>query len=547
MKIAIAQINPIIGDFAYNCSKIKAFSRKAHQEDADLVIFSELAVSGYPPQDLLERSSFIDDQKQALDSLVKDLPPISIIVGGVERNKGEGKKLFNSAFYIDNNEIKQIIHKQLLPSYDVFDEKRYFEEGSPAPFIEKDGKRLAVTICEDIWFDEVKEYDCDPVQEIFRRASDEKTPIDLLINISASPFQKGKLATRRSIFSNLCKKYNATLAYINQVGGQDSLLFDGSSMVVDAKGELSVALNSFEEDMTVFELDEVSERKADFTSSSEVEQVYQALVMGVRDYVKKCGFSKAVLGLSGGIDSALTALLAVDALGAENVLGVALPSQYSSQGSIDDARQLAENLGCRFELIPIEPLFNSFEHALADLFDGYGEDLTEQNLQARIRGNLLMALSNKFGNLLLTTGNKSEMAVGYCTLYGDMSGGLAVISDVPKQLVYELARFVNKEKERIPVNTITKAPSAELKPDQVDQDDLPEYAVLDQIITLHLEEGLGKDQIVEKGFDLAVVTDILRRVRINEYKRKQAPMGLKVTSKAFGYGRRYPNVQNYQK
>lgn len=547
MKIAIAQMNPVIGDFPHNCKKIKEFSLKAYDEGARLVIFSELAVSGYPPQDLLERNSFIEDQKDALVSLVKELPPIGVIVGGVERNRGEGKKLFNSAFYIDKNEIKQVIHKQLLPSYDVFDEKRYFEEGKPSSFIEIDGKLLAVTICEDIWFDEVKEYDWDPVQDIFSRAAEEKKQVDLLINISASPFQKGKLVTRETIFSSLCKKYGVSLAYINQVGGQDSLLFDGSSMVVDARGELSVALASFEEDMAIFELDAVGSMQAGFTASSDVEQVYQALVMGVRDYVGKCGFSNVVLGLSGGIDSALTALLAVDALGSENVLGVALPSQYSSQGSIDDARQLAENLGCRFELLPIAPLFNSFGETLSHLFEGYGEDLTEQNLQARIRGNLLMALSNKFGNLLLTTGNKSEMAVGYCTLYGDMSGGLAVISDVPKQLVYELARFVNRDRERIPQNTITKAPSAELKPDQVDQDDLPEYEVLDRILEMHLEQGLGTDQIVEQGFDQHIVTDILRRVRINEYKRKQAPMGLKVTSKAFGYGRRYPNVQNYQK
>lgn len=547
MKIAIAQINPVIGDFEHNCRKIVSFAYSAYENDAELVVFSELAVSGYPPQDLLERSSFIDDQTEALEKLVKELPPIAVIVGGVERNSGEGKKLFNSAFFIEENTVKQVIHKQLLPSYDVFDEKRYFEEGKTSPFIELHGRRLAVTICEDIWFDEVKEYDCDPVQEIFDRASANGTPVDLLINISASPFQKGKLSIRRAIFSHLCRKYRVPLAYINQVGGQDSLLFDGSSMVVDAEGELRVALNSFEEDLALFELGELDTLHLEPTNVSDVEQVYQALVMGIRDYVRKCGFSKAVLGLSGGIDSALTAVLAVDALGSENVLGVALPSKYSSQGSIDDARKLAENIGCRFELLPIAPLFETFNETLADLFDGYGEDLTEQNLQARIRGNLLMALSNKFGNLLLTTGNKSEMAVGYCTLYGDMSGGLAVISDVPKQLVYELAGFVNRDQERIPDNTITKAPSAELKPDQCDQDDLPEYEILDQILEMHLEKGQGKDQIIEHGYSPAIVSDILRRVRINEYKRKQAPMGLKVTSKAFGYGRRYPNVQNYQK
>lgn len=546
MKIAIAQINPVIGDFTYNTQKIVSFSHKAYEAGAELVIFSELALSGYPPQDLLERSSFIDDQIDALDRLKEDLPPVAVIVGGVERNSGDGKRLFNAAFYIEKNRIKQVVHKQLLPSYDVFDEKRYFEEGEPSDFIEIGGKRLAVTICEDIWFDEIKEYDCDPVQELFDRASRNDTPIDILINISASPFQKGKLLTRQTIFSSLCKRYNVSLAYINQVGGQDSLLFDGSSMFVDPSGGLNMALTSFAEDVAVFDTEAVGSKRAGFIPDSEIEQVYRALVMGVRDYVKKCGFSKAVLGLSGGIDSALTAVIAVDALGADNVLGVALPSPYSSQGSIDDAQELAENLACRFEIIPIEPLFKAFNSTLADLFDGLGEDLTEQNLQARIRGNLLMALSNKFGNLLLTTGNKSEMAVGYCTLYGDMSGGLAVISDVPKQLVYELSRFVNRDRVRIPLNTITKLPSAELKPDQLDQDDLPDYEVLDQILELHLEKSLGKRQIVDMGYDERIVSDILRRVRINEYKRKQAPMGLKVTSKAFGYGRRYPNVQNYQ-
>jgi len=392
----------------------------------------------------------------------------------------------------------------------------------------------------------VKEYDIEPVDQLVALARGGGQKLDGIINISASPFQRNKEAIRKSIFQRLCHRYGMPFFYCNQVGGQDSLLFDGRSLVMDATGGVVAQALGFEEDMVVVDSQSWQGEVHDSLELSEQETVYRGLVMGVTDYVRKCHFSSVVLGLSGGIDSALTAAIAVDALGPENVLGVALPSPYSSPDSLEDARKLAENLGCRFEVLPISELFSCFRLSLEPLFKGLGEDLTEQNLQARIRGNLLMALSNKFGHLLLTTGNKSEMAVGYCTLYGDMSGGLAVISDVPKQLVYQLAAYVNKDKEIIPARIITKAPSAELKPDQTDQDDLPPYEVLDQVLELHLEEGLGGNEIVARGFDQSMVNDILRRVRINEYKRKQAPMGLKVTSKAFGFGRRYPNVQNYQ-
>jgi NAD+ synthase (glutamine-hydrolysing) len=390
------------------------------------------------------------------------------------------------------------------------------------------------------------EYASEPVEQLISLATENQEKIAGIINISASPFQRNKEEIRKCIFQKISRRYSVPFLYCNQIGGQDSLLFDGRSLVMDKTGSVVAQAIGFAEDMIV-----VDSRswQGDMNGSPQISEqaaVYQGLVMGVTDYVQKCHFSSVVLGLSGGIDSALTAAIAVDSLGPENVLGVALPSPYSSQDSLDDARKLAENLGCRFEVLPISELFDCFLTSLAPLFAGLDEDVTEQNLQARIRGNLLMALSNKFGNLLLTTGNKSEMAVGYCTLYGDMSGGLAVISDVPKQLVYQLASYINRSREIIPARIITKAPTAELKPDQTDQDDLPPYEILDQVLELHLEEGLGGREIVARGFDEQMVSDILRRVRINEYKRKQAPLGLKVTSKAFGFGRRYPNVQNYQ-
>ena len=548
MKIALVQINPVIGDFAKNCAKILQWAGKAEARGCSLVVFPELVVTGYPPQDLLERPSFLASHDAAVARLLPQLPAgIDVMFGCLERRDGEhGKPLYNCLAVAREGKIVYRARKQLLPSYDVFDETRYFEPGSTADIYEVGGLSFGITVCEDMWSEEVKLYEVDPVADLFHQARTRGVIVSGIINISASPFQRDKEKIRKGIFSRICGNYKVPFLYCNQVGGQDSLLFDGRSLVMDGAGAVVAQARGFGEDMIVVDTDTW---KGDLNEEVEVAEqaaVYRGLVMGVTDYVQKCGFSSVVLGLSGGIDSALTAAIAARALGPENVLGVALPSPYSSPDSLEDARQLAANLGCRFEVIPIAELFDTFRRNLAGLFAGRGEDLTEQNLQARIRGNLLMALSNKFGHLLLTTGNKSEMAVGYCTLYGDMSGGLAVISDVPKQLVYELAAYVNREREIIPARTISKAPTAELKPDQRDQDDLPPYEVLDRILELHLEQGQGIEEIVAQGFAEPMVRDILRRIRVNEYKRKQAPMGLKVTTKAFGYGRRYPNVQNFQ-
>lgn len=547
MKIGLVQINPVIGDFKQNCKKVVDWSKKAKESGCQLVIFPELVISGYPPQDLLERQSFIAAQDRAIESLLTSLPDLDVLFGCFEkRSKQRGKKLYNSAVVARKGKIIYRARKQLLPTYDVFDETRYFEPGDCSEPYNIRGLSFGVTVCEDVWNEEINEYHLNPVKNLVKKAKDQGTELAGIINISASPFQRDKEEVRKDIFCNLCRSLSLPFLYCNQIGGQDSLLFDGRSLVMDSSGEVVAQGLGFKEDMIVVD---TSTWKGEMHGSprlSEQTGVYKALVMGVRDYVYKCHFSSAVLGLSGGIDSALTAAIAVDALGAENVLGVALPSPYSSQESLEDAQQLAANLGCRFEILPIGDLFSSFKSSLGHLFEGLEEDLTEQNLQARIRGNLLMALSNKFGHLLLTTGNKSEMAVGYCTLYGDMSGGLAVISDVPKQLVYELAGYVNLSQEIIPERIITKPPSAELKPDQTDQDDLPPYEILDQILELHLENGQGQAQIIKAGFDPEIVADTLRRIRVNEYKRKQAPMGLKVTSKAFGFGRRFPNVQNFQ-
>lgn len=546
MKIALVQINPVIGDFTNNCEKIISWSKKAAAAGCALAIFPEMAISGYPPQDLLERKSFVDAQNNALDELLPKLPDIDVLFGCFEeREEKKGKRLYNSAFIARGGKIVFKTHKQLLPAYDVFDETRYFTPGEKSNSYTLGDMRFGVTICEDIWQQEVEEYTVEPLQQLADSCKQEGE-LTAIINISASPFQRNKEQQKHRLFENICSKYKLPLIYVNQVGGQDSLLFDGRSVVMDQSGKITAKGPSFAEGMVVVNSDNWKGEVTGEVVDNEIGAVYQGLVMGVRDYTYKCGFKSAVLGLSGGIDSALTAAIAVEALGAENVLGVALPSPYSSQGSIDDAKRLTELLGCRFEILPISDLFEGFKRSLDPIFAGKEDELTEQNLQARIRGNLLMALSNKFGALLLTTGNKSEMAVGYCTLYGDMSGGLAVISDVPKQLVYELARYINRNGERIPQNSITKAPSAELKPDQCDQDDLPPYETLDEILEMHLEDGQGLNEIVEKGFEEELVRDVIHRIRINEYKRKQAPMGLKVTSKAFGYGRRIPNVQNFR-
>jgi NAD+ synthase (glutamine-hydrolysing) len=564
MKIALAQINPIIGDFVCNRGRVAEQIRQAEQADCDLIIFPELTLCGYPPQDLLERPAFLRAHDEVLEELIAftgNIGDIGVIVGvpeqrqgqhqGLYKGQGQGKPLYNSAIFIHQGRVVHRVRKQLLPTYDVFDESRYFEPGPPSLPFSFQGLRFGLTICEDIW---PSQYPLNPVASLVQ-SDDGHNGLDLLINISASPYHHGKLAERNLLLTTLCREKNLPLLYVNQVGGQDSLVFDGHSLALNSRGELCAAASGFQEEMVVVELEDLEnsgEQKTEQAGEKEkalpqdsVAQVEKALVLGLRDYLHKIGFQQAVIGLSGGIDSAVTAVLAVSALGPDNVLCVALPSPYTAQMSIDDAGELAKNLGCGFELLPIAPAMDAYRTMLAPLFAGRDEDVTEQNLQARIRGNLLMALSNKFGSLLLTTGNKSEMAVGYCTLYGDMSGGLAVLADVPKVMVYELARWMNRAGEVIPERIITRPPSAELKPDQADQDDLPPYEVLDPILSAYLEEHLSIEEIVARGFAQATVEDIIRRIRMNEHKRKQAPLGLKVTSKAFGYGRRYPIVHGF--
>jgi len=573
MKIALVQINPIIGDFSYNSGKIISWANKAREKGCDLAVFSELALCGYPPQDLLERQSFLADHDKALQDLINGISGIGIICGHLEKHTGDnGTPLHNSASVIEDGRILFTAQKRLLPTYDVFDEARYFEPGSHSKTYQYKGLNLGITVCEDIWNDKgsfpQKLYATDPISDLVSGKQSEGGNIDLLINISASPFHVGKENIKQEIFTKVCRNNNVPLIYVNQVGGQDSLLFDGLSMAMDNRGNIIARAERFKEDMIILDTDtwqgevhgqqiqEVLDAGSTYGEPVSVFQetaaVYDALVMGVRDYARKCGFSKGVLGLSGGIDSAVTCAIACEALGEENILGVAMPSPYTSDQSIEDAKELAENLCCPFEIIAISSVFAAFKESLGNVFAAFENnasrkiDITEQNLQARIRGNLLMALSNKEGSLLLSTGNKSEMAVGYCTLYGDMSGGLAIISDVPKLMVYQLAQYINRNKEIIPKNIIERPPSAELAPNQLDQDDLPSYDILDAILKAYLEQNLSVGEIAALGFDRQVVQDVVRRIRINEYKRKQAPLGLKVSSKAFGYGRRYPTAQNYR-
>ncbi|HIJ91134.1 MAG TPA: NAD+ synthase [Deltaproteobacteria bacterium] len=552
MKIALIQYNPVIGDFNRNIANISGRLEKAGDAGCRLAILPELAVSGYPPQDLLERSAFLDDQDRAFARLMEKSRDIGIgvICGMATRNPDPtGKPLHNSAVLFADGEVLFTTHKQLLPTYDVFDEARYFEPGVGNGTFSYMGLQLGITICEDIWNDKSlfphPLYAIDPVEAMLARADG---PVDLLINLAASPFNLGKDAIRRKIFANLCRRHHLPLLYVNQVGGQDSLIFDGNSIALDKNGTIAARAARFAEDMVVVDTatwqGEIHGAPAD--AEQETGEVCEALVLGTRDYVTKCGFNKVVIGLSGGVDSALTAAIACKALGAENVLGLALPSPYSSPESLEDAEHLAGNMGIDFTVLPITGLFESYLTALAPIFAGAAPDVTEQNIQARIRGNLLMAIANKQHRLLLSTGNKSENAVGYCTLYGDMSGGLAVISDVPKQLVYALCRHLNKNQEIIPWRTIDKPPSAELAPNQRDEDDLPPYPVLDAILAAYLEEHRSIAEIVTMGFARTVVEDVVRRIRINEYKRKQAPLGLKVTTKAFGQGRRYPTAEGYR-
>lgn len=542
MKIAIAQMNTTVGALNANTQKIIAHIQQARSQGVELILFPELAITGYPPMDLLDRPDFIELNLQCLQKIAEASHNISTIVGFIDPNKsGQGKQLHNAAAFIQNGKITSIHHKSLLPTYDVFDEDRYFEPAQLVVPVNFKGHRLGISICEDIWNDSDfwsrRRYLNDPIDSLHRQG------MDLLINISASPFHVNKPQLRTEMVQSICKKYGVPALYVNQVGGNDSLLFDGHSFCVDAQGELTWMAPGCREHFAILELDKLSPIHHQWEEN--MEMIEAGLVMGIKDYLGKTGFKSVVLGLSGGIDSALTAALAAKALGAENVLGVAMPSQYSSEGSVTDAEALAKNLGIQYTEIPIHPMFESFKASLKSAFENRPEDVTEENLQARIRGNLLMALSNKFGHLLLTTGNKSEMAVGYCTLYGDMCGGLAVIADLPKTWVYALSRHINRHEEIIPENTLTKPPSAELRPDQKDQDSLPDYAILDGILEAYIEKDLGVQSIVELGYDKDTVEWVIRKVNFNEYKRRQAPPALKVTRKAFGQGRRYPIARGY--
>jgi len=548
MKIAIAQINPVIGDFNYNFGKIKCFADKAIELKCDMVVFSELVISGYPPRDLLEKNDFVDANLACLNRLLSSIRGISVICGFVDKNSADkGKPLFNSAVHFEDGKILHKVHKRLLPTYDIFDESRYFEPGresSPYPY---KGHRIGLTVCEDAWNDENifkrRLYSTDPVALVVKAGA------DLVINISASPFYVGTKEFRWNMFGSMARKYGVPLIFANQVGGNDSVIFDGISTVFDKNGNVVARACDFDEDLIVFDSEAPDSSKNDLhlISNSDTESILKALVVGTRDYVTKCGFSKVVVGLSGGIDSALTACIAVKALGRENVSAVFMPSQYTSKENFEDTEKLAENLGIVLTRIPIDGIFKEFLRFLSPSFKKSEPGITEQNIQARIRGTILMGLSNKYGSLVLSTGNKSELAVGYCTLYGDMTGGLAVISDVPKTTVYDLAHFINREKAYIPQRIITKAPSAELKPDQTDQDDLPPYEILDSILKAYIEDLKGIDELVQMGFDKDTVEEIIFKVDRNEYKRYQAAPGLKVTSKAFGYGRNYPLVQGYTK
>jgi NAD+ synthase (glutamine-hydrolysing) len=539
MKIALAQINQKIGDFNNNIKKIIDTSAKARQEGAELVVFPELAVSGYPPLDLLDRPVFVAANEEALEVLAKEIHGIAILVGCVTRNPlPQGKSLLNGVAFIQDGRITAQGGKRLLPSYDVFDETRYFDAASSSLRISLLGERIGVTICEDIWNDEDISprplYSLDPLADL------KKEGIDLLINISASPYYFGKQAVREEILKHVTREYMVPVIYVNQVGGNDELLFDGGSMAVNAGGELQARASQFKEDLIIW--DSIQRQPAQIRPlpASEEEEVFESLVMGTRDYLAKCGFEKAVLNLSGGVDSALVACIAAKALGPDRVTALFLPSLYSSSMSAEDSKKLAGNLGIKYIKVPISAIFASYLDELKPVFKGLPEDETEENIQARIRGNLLMAYSNKYNVLPLSTGNKSELAVGYCTLYGDMSGGLAVISDVLKTWCYRLCWYINQKQEIIPERILTRAPTAELKPDQTDQDSLPPYPTLDGILTAYIEEHLSLDEVVEKGYDRDLVINVLKRVERNEYKRLQAPPGLKVTKKAFGQGRRYP-------
>jgi NAD+ synthase (glutamine-hydrolysing) len=547
MKIALAQTNTTVGDLDGNAQRILSFARRAAESGADVAVFPELTLTGYPPRDLLEKQNFLDQTEQHLAALAAETKnlDIAIICGTVTRTgSSSGNPIYNSAAVLEAGKIAFRQNKMLLPSYDVFDETRYFEPAQKQYPLTLSGAPTALTICEDAWNDkqfwERRLYSRDPVEELIQ------TSPHALISINASPYHMGKRALRREIFTATARRFNLPIVYVNQVGGNDQLVFDGSSFAMNARGEVIASAASFEEDLVLFDTETLTGDRHE-SYPDECEAVYQALVTGTRDYIHKCGFERVIIGLSGGIDSSLTAAIAVDAVGKQNVTGVGMPGPYSSEHSVSDARDLARNLGIRFEIIPIGDQYQAFLGVLNPLFDGRTAGVTDENLQSRLRGVTLMALSNKWGALVLTTGNKSELAVGYCTLYGDMCGGLAVISDVPKTLVYSLSRVANKRHANsIPENVFVKPPSAELRPDQKDTDSLPEYEVLDQILRAYVENNDAPEHIADSlHLPVQLVREIVNKVDRNEYKRQQAAPGLKVTTKAFGIGRRFPIAQRF--
>ena len=540
MKIALAQINTTVAAIPANVARIKEYVQRAAAMGAELVCFPELTLTGYPPKDMLALPDFVEANLKAIDELARWSTKPALLVGFVDRSsEQQGKGLANAVALLANGRMQAKYHKWLLPTYDVFDEGRYFDPGKALQPMLLGEQRLGVTICEDMWNDATfwekhRLYRYDPVEDMVRQGS------DLLINLSASPFCIGKRAVKEKMLSAVSKRHGRTLIYVNSVGGNDSLIFDGGSMVFSPEGERLAALKDFEEDLLIYDTAQTTPGEMRLQFNDDVAQAHAALCLGIRDYVRKCRFQRVVIGLSGGIDSALTAALAVEALGRENVVGVSMPSPYSSQHSKDDALQLAQNLGIEYRVVPVTPMFQSYLDNLAPQWPGTEPNITEENLQARIRGMILMALSNKFGWLVLATGNKSEIGTGYCTLYGDMCGGLAPLGDVPKTLVYAISEYINRNREIIPRNTIEKPPSAELRPDQKDTDSLPEYDILDKILKAAIEEHKSPAEIMALGIEEHTVRRVLRLLTHSEYKRQQAPINLKITSQAFGYGWRFP-------
>lgn len=549
MKIALAQLNYHIGNFEKNTEKIIAHIHKAKEGGADLVVFSELAVCGYPPQDLLESSDFVDGIMESLYVIRKESRGIAVVIGAPSINtNSKGKNLYNSAYFMYNGKIQMVQHKTLLPDYDVFDECRYFQPNKEFHTVDFNGNRIALTICEDLWEEQPQSnnfakknlYTTSPIKKLMQQLP------DLVINIAASPFSYDHDDTRTEVLGTVCKKYNVPMVYINQVGAHAELIFDGDSRVFSKKGNIKLQMSSFKEDFQIFDLDKIGETKTlPLQKTNDIELIHDALVLGVKDYFAKNDFTKAIVGLSGGIDSAVTLVVAQRALGSENLHALLMPSKFSSDHSISDAKKLAETLNISYDIVPIQESFDAVERAMRPIFKDLPFNVTEENMQARIRGLLLMAYSNKFGHLLLNTSNKSEMAVGYGTLYGDMAGALAVLGDVYKTKVFALAEYMNKDSEIVPRHTITKPPSAELRPNQKDSDSLPDYDLLDKILSRYIECNASIGDLLMEGFQEDVVRRVVRLVNLNEYKRFQAAPVLRTTTKAFGFGRKIPLVHKF--